>query len=42
MVNVEEFLKTNGVGYVLHNHPAVFTCEEAEKYCGDKEYILII
>lgn len=35
MSNVEAFLKSNNITYVLHEHPAVFTCEEAEKYCGD-------
>lgn len=34
MVNVEEFLKSKGIEYILHEHPAVYTCEEAEKYCG--------
>ena len=35
MTNVEDFLKSKGVEFILHEHPAVFTCEEAEKYCGD-------
>lgn len=35
MVNVEEFLKKNAIDYVLHEHPAVYTCEEAEKLCPD-------
>ena len=34
MQSVEEFLKNNGIEYVLHEHPAVFTCEEAEKHCS--------
>lgn len=34
MKNVEEFLKTNDIDYVLHEHPAVFTCEESEKLCS--------
>jgi len=33
--NVEQYLQANQIKYVLHEHPAVFTCEEAEKYCGD-------
>lgn len=35
MVNVEEFLKNNHIEYRLHEHPAVYTCEEAEKYRGN-------
>lgn len=35
MNDVETFLQTHGIDYVLHEHPAVFTCEEAEKHCGD-------
>lgn len=35
MANVEDFLKSKGIEYILHEHPAVYTCEEAEKYCGD-------
>jgi Ala-tRNA(Pro) deacylase len=35
MTNVEDFLKSKGIEYILHEHPAVYTCEEAEKYCGD-------
>lgn len=34
MSPVEQFLQSNGIGYTLHEHPAVFTCEEAEKYCA--------
>lgn len=34
MVDVEQFLQSHGIAYVLHEHPAVFTCEDAEKYCG--------
>ncbi len=33
MLNVEDFLKSHDIKYVLHEHPAVYTCEEAEKYC---------
>ncbi len=35
MTNVEKFLQSNQIVYVLHEHLAVYTCEEAEKYCGD-------
>ena len=35
LMNVEEFLKSHDIKYVLHEHPAVYTCEEAEKYCDD-------
>lgn len=35
MLNVEEYLKSNNIEYILHEHPAVYTCEEAEKYCGN-------
>jgi len=31
---VENFLKSNNIRYVLHKHSAVYTCEEAEKYCS--------
>ncbi|OGF23397.1 hypothetical protein A2Y83_02450 [Candidatus Falkowbacteria bacterium RBG_13_39_14] len=31
-MNVEEFLKSKGVDYILHEHPAVYTCGEAEEY----------
>ena len=37
MTNVEDFLKLKGIKYVLHEHPAVYTCEEAEKYCGNMQ-----
>jgi Ala-tRNA(Pro) deacylase len=35
MTDVENFLKIHGIEYIMHYHPAVFTCEEADKYCGD-------
>lgn len=35
MINVEKYLQDNQIKYVLHKHPAVYTCEEAEKYCSD-------
>lgn len=31
---VKEFLAMHNIEYVLHEHPAVYTCEEAEKYRG--------
>lgn len=31
---VETFLKENDIEYVLHEHKAVYTCEEAEEHCG--------
>lgn len=34
MEKVISFLGSNGIEYVLHEHPAVFTCEEAETHCG--------
>lgn len=33
MPNVEEYLKSKNINYVLHEHPAVFTCEDVEKLC---------
>lgn len=33
MDQVEKYLKENGVEYKKHEHPPVYTCEEAEKYC---------
>ncbi len=35
MNNIEQYLTANQIKYVLYEHPAVYTCEEAEKYCGD-------
>ena len=35
MTNVEEFLKSNQIEYILHKHPPVYTCEEAKKHCKD-------
>lgn len=35
MINIEDFLKSKGVEFILYEHPAVYTCEDAEKYCGD-------
>lgn len=33
MQDVEQFLQSNGVEYTLHEHPAVFNCEDAEEHC---------
>lgn len=32
-MEIEEFLKNHHIEYKKHEHPAVFTCEEAEKHC---------
>lgn len=34
MPSVESYLKNHHINYILHEHPAVFTCEEAEKHCS--------
>lgn len=31
---VEQYLQSNQITYTLHEHPAVFTCEEAEQHCA--------
>ena len=31
----QNFLHANNITYVLHEHPAVFTCAEADEHCGD-------
>lgn len=33
-MNVESFLQQHQIPYVRHDHPAVFTCEEAEEHCA--------
>lgn len=33
MNSVERYLQSHGVEYVRYEHPAVFTCEDAEKHC---------
>lgn len=33
MITIYEFLDNNNITYELFNHPAVFTCEQAEKVC---------
>lgn len=35
MISVEKFLESHNIEYIVHEHPAVFTCEEAEKHCAD-------
>jgi Ala-tRNA(Pro) deacylase len=35
MTPVEQFLTENGIEYTLHEHPAVFTCEDAERECAN-------
>jgi len=34
MTTVETYLIEHHVEFILHEHPAVFTCEEAEKHCS--------
>lgn len=34
-MNPEQFLRDHDIAYVRHDHPAVYTCEDAEKYCGN-------
>lgn len=34
MKPVEEYLESRGIQYTKHTHPAVYTCEEAEKHCA--------
>jgi Ala-tRNA(Pro) deacylase len=34
MDKVEIYLKDKQIEYKLHEHPAVFTCAEAEKHCS--------
>ncbi|MFH1781647.1 MAG: prolyl-tRNA synthetase associated domain-containing protein [Patescibacteria group bacterium] len=35
MVDVEKYLQSHDIKYAPHKHPAVFTCDEAEKHCAD-------
>jgi Ala-tRNA(Pro) deacylase len=35
MINVERYLEDHHIRYTLYEHPAVYTCEEAEEYCSD-------
>ncbi len=32
MTNIETFLASNKIEYVLHEHPALFTCDDRKKY----------
>jgi Ala-tRNA(Pro) deacylase len=34
MIKIEDYLRQHGVEFILHEHPAVFTCEEADLHCG--------
>lgn len=35
MNDINKFLSANNIEFILHEHPAVYTCEEAEEHCGD-------
>jgi len=35
MNDIKEFLSKNNIQFTLHKHPAVYTCEEAEKHCSE-------
>jgi Ala-tRNA(Pro) deacylase len=35
MKEVLDFLSSHGIKFVLHEHPAVFTCAAADEHCGD-------
>jgi Ala-tRNA(Pro) deacylase len=35
MNNVCNFLHAHNIAYTLHEHPPVFTCEEADVHCGN-------
>ena len=32
--SLKQWLADAGIGYILHNHPAVFTVAEAKEHCG--------
>jgi Ala-tRNA(Pro) deacylase len=34
-MQVENFLEQNGIEFIKHEHPAVYTCEEADLYRGE-------
>ncbi len=34
-IDVEQYLDSNRIAYTMHEHPAVYTCEDLEKY-GDR------
>jgi len=33
MTSIEDFLKSKNIAFITHEHPAVFTCEEADEHC---------
>ena len=33
-MDIPIYLRSKGIQFIMHDHPAVFTCEEAEKYCA--------
>lgn len=35
MNSVEQYLQSNQIDFILHEHPEVFTCEDIDKYCND-------
>jgi Ala-tRNA(Pro) deacylase len=35
MLSLYNILNSNQISYKKHDHPAVFTCEEADEKCGD-------
>lgn len=35
MNSVEEYFNKHNIEYKKHEHPPVYTCEEAEKHCGN-------
>ncbi|MAG11752.1 MAG: hypothetical protein CMI52_03010 [Parcubacteria group bacterium] len=32
---IDNYLQSHGIPFVRHEHPAVFTCEDAREHCGD-------
>ncbi|MEN8248369.1 MAG: prolyl-tRNA synthetase associated domain-containing protein [Bacteroidota bacterium] len=34
MADIEQYLHSNQIEYVLHEHPAVYTCDEVEEHLG--------
>lgn len=34
MIHVEQFLQSKNIKYALHEHPAIFTSEDGEKYAS--------
>jgi len=37
MTNIYDYLREHKIEYEKYDHPAVFTCEEAEKFCPEME-----